>query len=117
MESILKLCILGKGGKVKEIIVFSREQSEEQTNSPFNEKEAAFIESHEIPVKFSTQAIYKDDSIFTIKHKFLKELIDPISYHEIYLFSHIPKFHLQTIIENLLGNRVQLNPMNINNCL
>jgi hypothetical protein len=103
MEDIFKFCILGKGGEVKEIIVFSREFSEDQPESPFNEKELAFIESRQIPVKFSKQAIYKDDSIFTIKHKFLKELKEPSSYHELYLFSHIQKFHLQTILENVLG--------------
>jgi hypothetical protein len=38
MESVYKICVLGKEGEVKEIIVFSPEK-ENATESPFNEKE------------------------------------------------------------------------------
>jgi len=101
MESIFKICVLGKEGEVKEIVVFSTEEN------PFHEKERAFIEAESIPVRFSKQVIHPDDSIFTIKHKLLsflsKEEEAPKSYHELYFFSHIQKFNLQVILENLLG--------------
>ena len=106
MESVYKICVLGKEGEVKEIIVFSPEK-ENATESPFNEKERAFIEDDSIPVKFSKEVIHPDDSIFTVKHKLLnflsKEDKRDTSYHELYFFSHIQKFNLQVILENLLG--------------
>ena len=104
MESVYKICVLGKAGDVKEIVVFSSEK-EDASESPFHEKERAFIESNSIPVRFSKIAIHPDDSIFTIKHKllsFISKEGEPRSYHELYFFSHIQKFNLQVILENLL---------------
>jgi hypothetical protein len=101
MESVYKICVLGKKGDVKKVVVFSPEKGE----SPFNEKERAFIDSKSIPERFSTDVIHPDDSIFTIKHKllsFLSKEEEPRSYHELYIFSHIQKFNLQVILENLL---------------
>ena len=92
-----KICVLGKAGDVKEIVVFS------ENPNPFNEKEGAFIEADSIPVRFSKGTIHPDDSIFTIKHKLLAFLSKETSYHELYFFSHIQKFNLQIILENLLG--------------
>ena len=104
MESVYKICVLGKDGDVKKVIVFSPEK-ENVSESPYNEKERAFIEAESIPVRFSTDVIHPDDSIFTIKHKllsFLSKEEEPRSYHELYFFSHIQKFNLQVILENLL---------------
>ena len=104
MESVYKICLLGKDGDVKKVIVFSPEK-ENVSESPYNEKERAFIEAESIPVRFSTDVIHPDDSIFTIKHKllsFLSKEEEPRSYHELYFFSHIQKFNLQVILENLL---------------
>ena len=105
MESVYKICVLGKDGDVKEIVVFSPEK-ENASESPFREKERAFIEAESIPVRFSKDVIHPDDSIFTIKHKLLsflsKEEQGSRSYHELYFFSHIQKFNLQVILENLL---------------
>ena len=66
MESVYKICLLGNDSAVKEILVFSRESKEEQTESPFSPDERAFIETENIPVKFIQHAIYKDDSVSTI---------------------------------------------------
>ena len=99
MESIYKICIVGEDDEVNRIIVFSKDSDE----SPFNENERTFIESNSIPVQIAKQNIYPDDSIFTIKYKLLKELDMSTSYHELYLFSHIQRFHLQRILENIFG--------------
>ena len=65
----MKVCLLGKEGVVKEIIVFSRGN---QPESPFNEKEQNFIDQQNIPVRVVDSEIYIDDSISVIKHKILK---------------------------------------------
>ena len=67
MESVYKVCILGKDKKVKEVIVFSPNEDE----TPFDNKERAFIESEQVPVRLSKTVIHPDDSIFTVKHKLL----------------------------------------------
>ena len=105
MESIYKVCILGNDGDVTRQIVFST-QPENQSESPFNEVESRFIEDNQIPIQYAKQMIHADDSIYTIKYKILKELQvseESVSYHELYLFSHIHRFHLLRILENLLG--------------
>ena len=103
MESIYKVCILGQDGLVTRQIVFSKQNPETQIESPFNEIERKFIEDNQIPIQYTTQTIHSDDSIYTIKYKILKELESNISYHELYLFSHIQRYHLLQILENLLG--------------
>ena len=100
----MKVCLLGKEGVVKEIIVFSRGN---QPESPFNEKEQNFIEQENIPVRVVDSEIYIDDAISVIKHKILKNLENPIAYHEIYLFSHIHKEDLHKV---LLGSKTVLTP-------
>ena len=104
MESIYKICIVGEDDEVNRIIVFSKDSDE----SPFNENERVFIESNSIPVQIAKQYIYPDDSILTVKYKLLKELDMPISYHEIYLFSHIQKLNLQRILENIFGKTTSI---------
>ena len=100
----MKVCLLGKEGVVKEIIVFSRGN---QPESPFNEKEQNFIDQQNIPVRVVDSEIYIDDSISVIKHKILKILENPMAYHEIYLFSHIHKEDLHKV---LLGSKTVLTP-------
>jgi len=98
----MKVCLLGKNGTVKEIIVFSRTSRENASENPFNEKESAFIEQENIPVRIEKTAIYIDDTISVIKHKILKALSgEPVSYHELYLFSHIRKENLQKVLTNI----------------
>ena len=109
MESIYKVCILDGDGDVKREIVFSNQTLENQSQSPFNEVETRFIQENQIPVQYAKQTIHPDDSIYTIKYKILKELqasessSASVSYHELYLFSHIQRVHLLRILENLLG--------------
>ena len=102
-EECFKICLLGKRNSIKEIIVFSIESSEDQLASPFSEKEQLFIESNKIPVRYSQQHIHKDDSIATIKNKFLEEIDFSVSYDELYLFSNIqrPSMKLQMYFENI----------------
>ena len=100
----MKVCVLDKEGNVKEIVVFSRDDS--SVEPPFNEKEREFIESENIPVRTVDTELYIDDSISVIKHKILKVISEHISYHELYLFSHIHKENLYKI---LLGSKTSLN--------
>ena len=103
----MKVCLLGREGGVKEIIVFSRASQTDNAPSPFNEKEQTFIEQENIPVRVVDSEIYIDDSISVIKHKILKILENPTAYHEIYLFSHIHKEDLHKV---LLGSKTVLTP-------
>ena len=72
MTTVYKVCLLGKEGAVKEVIVFSKGSLEDQVESPFSDNERAFIESENIPIRFSQNNIYVDDSISVIKHKIIK---------------------------------------------
>jgi len=105
MDTVYKVCLLGKKNEVKQIIVFSKEANEEAMETLFNSKEYAFIEKNNIPVQFSKFIFYKDDSIVTIKNKLLKELDFVVSYHELYLFSNIenPYKNLQAVFERVSG--------------
>ncbi len=104
MDTIYKVCVLGKGNEVREIIVFSNRNPEEEDNV-FNAKEQSFIEEKKIPIRFSKMVFHKDDSIATIKNKILKELGFAISYHELYLFSNIknPHKNIKAIFESVSG--------------
>lgn len=105
METSYKICILGKNSVIKEVIVFSRTSLEDQEGSHFSDKEQKLIEKQAIPVRYSTQQIYKDDSISTMKNKLLKELDFSVSYQELYLFSNVRKKYsnLTTLFENTAG--------------
>ena len=105
MEPSYKICILGKNNNIKEIIVFSREPTEDQMESPFNESEQTFIEYNSISVRYSSQKIHKDDSITAIKNKCLKELEFSVSYDELYLFSNIHKVILPFCFLNSYQNK------------
>ena len=104
MDTSYKICILGKDNMPKQMIVFSN-NTENADASIFNDKEREFIESNSIPIQFSKQQIHKDDSISTIKNKFLKEIDFAVSYQEIYLFSNIenPYKNLQVVFDNISG--------------
>ena len=100
-----KICLLGKDNNVKEIIVFSGENTENTSEIVFSEKELEFIETNQIPVKTIKQRIHTDDSISTIKNKIVKELDFSVSYYELYLFSHIhaPPKNIETVFASLSG--------------
>ena len=105
MDTVYKVCLLGKNNEVKQIIVFSKHDSEEVSDMLFNENEQIFIEKNKIPIKFSQFVFHKDDSISTIKNKILKEIDFVVSYHELYLFSNIenPHKNLQIVFESVSG--------------
>jgi hypothetical protein len=105
MDTVYKVCLLGKNNEVKQIIVFSKEVNEEASDSLFNSKEQDFIEKNNIPIKFSKFVFHKDDSITTIKNKILKEIDFAVSYYELYLFSNIenPYKNLQVVFESVSG--------------
>jgi len=105
MDTVYKVCLLGKKNEVKRIIVFSKESNEEASDRLFNSKEQDFIEKHNIPIQFSKFVFHKDDSIATIKNKILKEIDFVVSYHELYLFSNIenPYKNLQVVFERVSG--------------
>jgi len=105
MDTVYKVCLLGKNNAVKEIIVFSKKENEDASEHIFNSKEETFIEENKIPVRFSNFVFHKDDSIATIKNKILNELNFIVSYHELYLFSNIenPYKNLQVVFENVSG--------------
>ena len=60
MDTVYKICLLGKNNEVKQIIVFSKEVNEEASDSLFNSKEQDFIEKNSIPIKFSKFVFHKD---------------------------------------------------------
>ena len=105
METSYKICVLGKNSDIKEIIVFAGSSTEDQAINPFSENEQVMIETNAIPVRYSAQRIYKDDSISTIKNKLLKDIEFAVSYHELYLFSNISKKYanLSVFFENIAG--------------
>ena len=107
MDTVYKVCLLGKNNAVKEIIVFSKKENEDASEHIFNSKEETFIEENKIPVRFSKFVFHKDDSITTIKNKILNELNFIVSYHELYLFSNIENTYknLQVIFENVSGKQ------------
>jgi len=105
MDTTYKICILGKDNRPKQIFVFTN-NTEDADNNIFNDVERDFIQTNSIPIKYSSQQIHKDDSISTIKNKFLKEIDFAVSYQEVYLFSNIenPYKNMQTVFDNLSGN-------------
>lgn len=121
MDTVYKVCLLGKNNLVKQIIVFSKEVNEDASDSLFNSREQDFIEKNGISIRFSKFVFHKDDSIATIKNKILKEIDFAVSYHELYLFSNIenPYKNLQVVFESVSGksdfiNRSQFEQLVVN---
>jgi hypothetical protein len=46
MDTVYKVCLLGKNNAVKEIIVFSKKENEDASEHIFNSKEETFIEEN-----------------------------------------------------------------------
>ena len=89
-EQIFKVHYLDSSKTENKIIVFSNSNGPVDLNEMFSEHDIANIELNNIDVVFSSQQIYKDDTIRTIKKKIITEIgKNVISYPELYLFSKI----------------------------
>ena len=117
MNDIYKICELDKDNNVINIIVFygkfdidlSVIFKEDPNNSVFkdlfSDSEETMIKSNNIPIQFSSQSIYLDDSIQIIKQKLIAEFSDEIAFEEIYLFAkQIQNVNNISIYENLTHN-------------
>ena len=88
-----KIHILDNMGDVERVFVFCANlRSSEHMNDLFSEIEIAHHKAHNVEVVFSTRLIHTDDTIRTIKHKIVNELLengglDKLSVEELYLFS------------------------------
>jgi len=89
-EQIFKVHYLDSSKTENKIIVFSNSNGPVDLNEMFSEEDIVNIELNNIEVVFSSQQIYKDDTIRTIKKKIITEIgKNVISYPELYLFSKI----------------------------
>ena len=89
-EQIFKVHYLDSSKTENKIIVFSNSNGPVNLNEMFSEEDIVNIELNNIDVVFSSQQIYKDDTIRTIKKKIITEIgKNVISYPELYLFSKI----------------------------
>jgi hypothetical protein len=117
MNDIYKICELDKDNNVINIIVFYGKSDidlsvifkEDPNNSVFkdlfSDSEETMIKTNNIPIQFSSQSIYLDDSIQIIKQKLIAEFSDEIAFEEIYLFAkQIQNVNNISIYENLTHN-------------
>ena len=89
-EQIFKVHYLDSSKTENKIIVFSNSNGPVNLNEMFSEEDIVNIELNKIEVVFSSQQIYKDDTVRTIKKKVITEIgKNVISYPELYLFSKI----------------------------
>src|SRR5210317_1927262 len=89
-EQIFKIHYLDSSKTENKIIIFSNSNTPFNLNEIFSEDEIVNIELNNIDVVFSSQQIYKDDTIRTIKKKIITEIgQNVISYPELYLFSKV----------------------------
>src|SRR6056300_1651935 len=89
-EQIFKIHYLDYSGSENKIILFANSNQPFNLNEIFSEDEIVNINLKNIDVVFSSQQIYTDDTIRTIKKKIITEIgTNIISYPELYLFSKI----------------------------
>ena len=89
-EQLYKVHYLDSSKTENKIIIFSNSKEPFNLNEMFSEDEILNIELNKIDVVFSSQQIYTDDTIRTIKKKIITEIgTNIISYPELYLFSKI----------------------------
>ena len=89
-EQIFKVHYLDSSKTENKIIIFSNSNNPFDLNNIFSEDEIVNIELNNIDVVFSSQQIYTDDTIRTIKKKIITEIgKNVISYPELYLFSKV----------------------------
>lgn len=89
-EQIYKVHYLDSSKTENKIIIFSNSNEPFNLNEMFSEDDILNIELNNIDIVFSSQQIYTDDTIRTIKKKIITEIgTDIISYPELYLFSKV----------------------------
>ena len=89
-EQIFKIHYLDYSGTENKIILFANSNQPFNLNEIFSEDEIVNINLKNIEVVFSSQQIYTDDTIRTIKKKIITEIgKNVISYPELYLFSKV----------------------------
>ena len=87
-EQIYKVHYLDSSKTENKIIIFSNSNQPLNLNEMFSEDDILNIQLNKIDVIFSSQQIYTDDTIRTIKKKIITEIgTNIISYPELYLFS------------------------------
>ena len=98
-QDIYKIHILDSKGELDRVFVFcgndhEEEVSKNQIAKVFSDTQIAYFEANNVDIVFSSQLIYKDDSIRTIKKKIYQEIrsykkkkIPLSSLDEIYLFA------------------------------
>ena len=117
MNEIYKVCELNNDDTINKFIVFfgnsdidlNKLFSEDPNNSIFKEifskSQIDNIVTKNIPIIFSNQTIYLDDSIQILKQKIIKEYSNEIAFEEIYLFAkQIQETNNDTIFEDLTQN-------------
>ena len=89
-EQIFKIHYLDYSATENKIIIFANSNQPFNLNEIFSEDEIVNINLKNIDVVFSSQQIYTDDTIRTIKKKIITEIgKNVISYPELYLFSKV----------------------------
>ena len=73
-EQIFKVHYLDSSKTENKIVVFSNSNESVNLNEMFSEEDIINIELNKIEVVFSSQQIYKDDTVRTIKKKIITEI-------------------------------------------
>jgi hypothetical protein len=101
-DNIYKLFKYNSIGKISDVYIFSggvneylnpeSGESEDLFNRIFSKTQIEYIKIEKVNIHYSSLLIHSDDSIQTVKKKFIMEYgIQSVSYDEIYMFSKIYK--------------------------
>ena len=117
MSDIYKVCELNENNDISRITVFYGETdldidklfNDDPNNSLFKDlfskSELDMISNKNIPVLFTSQSIYSDDTILNIKKKIINSYSNEVSFDEIYLFTkQIQHFNNISVFESLSHN-------------
>jgi len=117
MSDIYKVCELNENNDISRYTVFYGETdldidklfNDDPNNSLFKDlfskSELDMISNKNIPVLFTSQSIYSDDTILNIKKKIINSYSNEISFDEIYLFTkQIQQFNNISVFESLSHN-------------
>ena len=108
MEDIQKIISLDKDGKPEKVFIFnSIDKNIDISSSVFSDSEKLYLDKYKPDIVNTSQHIHKDDSIRTIKRKFIKEVgYNNISYEELYIFGKKKmKFQFPVEFEHLQASK------------